>query len=273
MLGIIVGISYLIPGLCSASLSIILGVYSDLIEILSSFYNIRTIRKHFLFIIGMTLGFILGVLVYLIIFDKIKLYLTSIFIGFIMTNIKFSKTNKKVLIKNIIIYTIVIIFLFVINDVGKIRLSYISENLNLLGLIFIFITSFISAIAFILPGISGSMLLFMFGLYDVVFKSFSRIITNIFSFQTLTGRNFIILFVFFIGFLSGILAFSKIIDKIIKKKNETFIIISNAFIVGSLLVLVYDVVLNINFIRQWIICLALVIVGCIIGLKIIKRND
>ena len=113
----------------------------------------------------------------------------------------------------------------------------------------------------------------MFGLYDVVLKSFSRIITNIFSFQTLTGRNFIILFVFFIGFLSGILAFSKIIDKIIKKKNETFNIISNAFIVGSLLVLVYDVVLNINFIRQWIICLALVIVGCVIGLKIIKRND
>ena len=129
----------------------------------------------------------------------------------------------------------------------------------------------LASLALILPGISGAMILFVFGIYDLIVKTIQDIISCIKTFQPLTEGNIVIIMPFFVGFIVGILAFSKIIDKISKSKPHLFSIITNGFLFGSLLILACNLFNIVTFPYIFIICAILIVLGCIIGNKIIKE--
>ena len=179
LFGIILGITYIIPGLCSTSMAISLGVYEDLLEVLSSFYKIKTLKKHFFFLLGMLMGLIISFLILMRLYEKFKVIFTSIFIGFIIGSIE-KRSGVKKHKPSVLILSLVIIFsLLLLDYVGKNQLAYVNDNNTLFSLIITFILSFISSVAFILPGISGSMLMFVFGLYDKILKSVQLIFEHV----------------------------------------------------------------------------------------------
>ena len=254
-------------------MAIILNEYSNLLEILSSFYKVKILKKHSMLILGLILGLIFGIIYYLLVFDKFEYYFSSLFVGFVISGIKIKKSKKENIKKNIFIYLIIIGILILLNIIGNNRLSYNLNNCKICYYLFIFTMSILSSLAFILPGISGAMVLFTFGFYDKILKSVKQIITNEISFQTLTDENIVFLFVFLMGFLVGILAFSKIIDKFIKKKKDVFSTVSNAFLIGAFILLASDIIININAFYEIIIFPILMFLGYIIGYKIKRRNE
>ena len=272
LIGIVIGISYLIPGLCSASLAISFGVYKDLLELMGSFYRYKIIKKHLLFIIGMMIGLLVGIVLYNLLFDSYSYVFISLFLGFIISGIKknydvgFKKINK------VICYIIVIIFIILINIIGKNRLNLFSVDNDKLYYFYIFGVAIFASLALVLPGISGSMILFLFGIYDEILKSVKAIITQLLRFQAPTGRFLLVLVIFFIGFIVGLLAFSKIIDKFIETKKEYFIDVTNAFIVGTSLVLFVDVVNLTLFNYKFIMSILFISFGIIISRIMFKRN-
>ena len=267
LLGILIGLTYIIPGLCSASMAISLGVYEDMLELFSSFYKPKIIKKHFLFIIGIIIGVIIIGMIFMLLFDKFQWIFLSIFVGFILgktrkkNNLRVSKRIKYPLFIFIIMVTIIL------NFIGNNRLISFGSEMNVFTCIILFFVSIISSLALILPGISGSMFLFVFGFYDLFLKSIKQIITQLFSSQTLQHENFVVLLVFGSGFIFGILTFSKIIDKLSKKYPNAFLLISSGFLYGSLAVLLINLATSVLFSYRFVISLFILGIGVYIARK------
>ncbi len=267
LLGILIGLTYIIPGLCSASMAISLGVYEDMLELFSSFYKPKIIKKHFLFIIGIIIGVIIIGMIFMLLFDKFQWIFLSIFVGFILGKTK--KKNNSKISKRIKypLFIFIIMVTIILNFIGNNRLISFGSEMNFLMGIILFFVSIISSLALILPGISGSMFLFVFGFYDLFLKSIKQIITQLFSSQTLQYENFVVLLVFGSGFIFGILTFSKIIDKLSKKYPNAFLLISSGFLYGSLAVLLINLATSVLFSYRFLISLFILGIGVYIARK------
>lgn len=267
------GISYMIPGLCSASMGITLGVYEDIIEIFSSFYKVKTIKKHLTLIIGIVIGLVSCMLLLSKLLDSYTNFLSSLFVGFVISDYVKNKKIKELNKENILCFIIGIIIVLFISIVGNIQLS---KNINnvFFGFEFILLSiiSILSSLALILPGISGSMILYVFGIYEKLSKSFESMIYSILNSQPLIDGKFWYIVIFFVSFLVGILVFSKIIDKFLKLNNNRFIGVINGFLIGSMLILIYEVCINIDNFVNFVICLVLLLLGILVSIILGKKQ-
>ncbi len=87
--------------------------------------------------------------------------------------------------------------------------------------LFIFISGSIAICAMILPGISGSFILVLLGMYRFILESVSSL-------------NFSVLLVFIAGAAIGIIAFSNLLSWLLKKYHNITIAVLVGFMVGSL---------------------------------------
>lgn len=272
LLGVLVGLTYVIPGLCSASMAMTLGVYDDMIEIFSSFYKIKILKKHCLFILGIMIGLIFVGSLIIILLDKFKWLFLSLFIGFIISGFNRKKCLKLQNKKSYLLIALLVMTTIIFNMVGNYRIISFDKDIDIWTILILFVVGSISSLALILPGISGSMFLFVFGFYDLFSKSIKQIISQLLIFQTLQYENFVVLLSFLGGFLLGILAFSKIIDKISKRYPNTFDLVSKGFLYGSLLVMIFDLIKNVIFSYHLLIALLILVLGYNIGRLITKNN-
>ena len=91
---------------------------------------------------------------------------------------------------------------------------------NIFYIIKLFLISFISAGAMILPGLSVSFLLLIFGEYGNISKFFAE-------------TNFFAIFIMIFGTITGILLLSKVMDSFFKRYREETISAAVGIIIGS----------------------------------------
>lgn len=171
----IIGIAKIIPGVSGAMLAINFKIYEKLIYSLTNFFSKPKENLKFILI------FSLGVISSIILFSNIILYLITnykfitmmFFIGLIIGgSYNFSK-NIKYNYKNIILISIIIIlFLFLIFNTNN--NIYILKN-NYKDNIMFFISGIIEIFASIVPGISGTSLLMLIGIYNEILKLISMV--------------------------------------------------------------------------------------------------
>ncbi|MCD8207684.1 MAG: DUF368 domain-containing protein [Bacteroidales bacterium] len=94
---------------------------------------------------------------------------------------------------------------------------------------FVFVSGAICVCAMILPGISGSFLLLLLGKYAYVFGALGDIVSGH------GGWNeWAIVVAFGVGAVIGILAFSKLLDRLMKKWSRRTMLVLAGFLLGSL---------------------------------------
>ncbi len=86
---------------------------------------------------------------------------------------------------------------------------------------FIFISGMIAICAMILPGISGSFILVLLGMYKFILGEVGDL-------------NFVVIGIFMVGAAIGIIAFSNVLSWLLKKYHNTTIALLAGFMVGSL---------------------------------------
>lgn len=263
--GIILGITYIIPGLCSASMAISLGVYNDLLELFSSFYKFKIIKKNILFIMGMVIGILISITILSSLYDKVPFIFMSLFIGFICSGYPKKQKKTKNKISDLLSIIVFASSILILNSIGNIRIIFLNNNYSIFSIIFIFFIGILASLALILPGVSGAMILYIFGIYEIFLKTFKGIIAYLLTSQPLLEGNFIVLMVFGGGFLLGILAFSKIIDKISRDNKSLFLNISRGFLIGSIIVLVIKLAKITFFTPYFVLSLCLITISFIIG--------
>ena len=87
----------------------------------------------------------------------------------------------------------------------------------------VFLAGFIAICAMILPGISGSFILLLLGMYSTVLAA-------------VRGLDLLFLLVFAVGAGSGLLCFSRLLDWLLSRFRETTVALLTGFLFGSLAV-------------------------------------
>ncbi|GAA0078657.1 DUF368 domain-containing protein [Clostridium sp. CTA-5] len=230
-----------VPGVSGGTVAFILGFYDTFINSLNNLVSgnkkerIDSIKFLLKLGLGWIIGFILSVLFLSSIFDKEIYKISSLFIGFIIFAIpiilieeKDSILNKYQNIFFAIIGVIIVVLITYFNPVAGNGAGSISLDRLTFGLgIYIFIVAMIAISAMVLPGISGSTLLLIFGLYGPIINSIKEVLT--FNFDYLS-----VLIVFGLGIIAGICVTIRAVKYVLSNYRSQTIYMILGLMLGSI---------------------------------------
>lgn len=230
-----------VPGVSGGTIAFIMGFYNQFIDSLNALTS-RTSKKNkkdaLIFLsklgIGWVVGFILSVLFISSIFESHIYEISSLFIGFIVFSIPLIYKEEKETIRghlSHLIYAfmglIVVVLVTYFNPTAGQSEGIAFSNFSIGMGLYVFIAGLIAISAMVLPGISGSTLLLIFGLYAPIISSIKEVLT--FNFSPLP-----MLFCFGIGVIIGILSIVKLLSKLLKIRRSELIYLIFGLMLGSL---------------------------------------
>ncbi len=230
-----------IPGVSGGTIAFILGFYDEFVSSLhnlisgSKVERINALRFLSKIGIGWVTGFILSVIFITAIFEKNIYEISSLFLGFIIASIPLIiKSEKRTLSegKNIIFLLIGIVVVFTMTYFNPISssgrsFSIKAENLGLIFGIYIFLSGMIAISAMVLPGISGSTILLIFGLYTPILNAIKGILKL--NFEYLPG-----VVIFGSGILIGVLLTIRSVRYLLRKFRSQTIYCIIGLMIGSI---------------------------------------
>lgn len=173
-LGLIMGIANLVPGVSAGTIAIISGKYDDILNSASNLFSFNFSKKIFILLIPLFFGITTAIIsfsnIIVILMSKYEVYLMNIFVGLILGGLFF--IFKEINIKkrtNIIYFTCSLIIFSLIFFFMK---NNGAENT---GFFYLFFGGMIGASAMVLPGISGSSILLIMGIYNPILEAISKI--------------------------------------------------------------------------------------------------
>ena len=225
--GFFIGISCAVPGVSGGTIAFLLGIYEQFIDALSNIFDIKSskFKKRLFFLSEIGIGIVLGMFaafkILAVFFETQEEILRFFFLGLILFSIPgiLSRKLKKIEIKDIIFGFLGLVIIWTIGLQNK-SFNMLPDLSNIFYVIKLFVVSFISAGAIILPGLSASFLMLVFGEYGNISQFIAKI-------------NFFAIFIIIFGIITGILFLSKIMDSFFKKYREETISASVGIIIGS----------------------------------------
>ena len=229
-----------VPGVSGGTVAFILGFYDKFIGSLDSLFRGKMEEKKsaLLFLIklgiGWACGFIIAALVLGSIFNEQIYNISSLFIGFIIFAIPIVIYEERKALKknylNVLFALIGIVFVVAItllNPASGQGISIHVDNLSIGLIVYVFFAAMIAISAMVLPGISGSTLLLIFGLYVPIMSAVKEFLHMNFSY-------FPILCVFGLGVITGIVLFVGLIRKALENFRPQTIYVIIGMMIGSL---------------------------------------
>lgn len=233
-----------VPGVSGGTIAFILGFYEKFVTSLNdiAFGKKEERIEAFKFLIklgcGWAVGMAIAALVLTSLFEEQIYNVSSLFLGFIIFAIpiiiKDEKDQIKGNYKNIIFALIgvaVVAAITYFNPVAGSEGTVDITNLNFGLVLYVFVAAMIAISAMILPGISGSTLLLIFGLYIPIISAIKEILHFNFSY-------FPVLFVFGLGVIAGVVLVIKSIKKALEKFRSQTIYTILGLMIGSLYAIV-----------------------------------
>lgn len=228
-----------VPGVSGGTIAFLMGFYDQFIGSIDDLIRgSREEKKEALSFlikmgIGWAAGMILAMLVLASVFEAHIYAISSLFIGFIIFAIpivakeeKESLLGKKSAFPFVILGIIIVCALTYFNPVfggDGVNLDHLTVGLG----IFVFVAGMIAISAMVLPGISGSTLLLIMGLYLPIVKAIKEILhLNLSAFPTV--------FIFGCGVLVGIFSVAKVIRKALENYRAQTIYLIIGLMIGSI---------------------------------------
>ena len=232
--GMIIGIANIIPGLSGGTMAILVGVYEKLISIIGNFFKKfnETFKENMIFLIPIGLGAVVGVVGFSklleFLLDKYTEPTQFAFIGLVLGGLPliFKNATKETGFKKIYIVPFLITFaiglILSLLEIFGITGAEVSKfDMNFVNIILLFFYGFIAAGTMVVPGISGSFMLLLFGVYKPILSAVSNL-------------DILVLIPFAIGCAAGILVLAKLIDILFKKSHSGTYYGIIGFIIGAI---------------------------------------
>ena len=233
-----------VPGVSGGTIAFILGFYDKFINSLNSlvFGSNEERKESIKFLlklgIGWIVGMVLAVLILTNLFENQIYRVSSVFMGFIVFSIPLIIKEEKEILKGKyfnIIFTLIGIAIVVLityfNPISGSENVVDISNLNVGLVVYVFVAAMIAISAMVLPGISGSTLLLIFGLYIPIISSIKSLIHLDFS-------HLPILIIFGLGVITGILLVIKLIKLALSKYRSQTVYLIIGLMLGSLYAIV-----------------------------------
>ncbi|HBC4063533.1 TPA: DUF368 domain-containing protein [Staphylococcus aureus] len=264
--GFAMGTSDLVSGVSGGTIALLLGIYNQFIASISGIFS-RRFWPSFTFLIPIIIGMLLAMGSLSNLFNYLlsqhhiptMFFFGGLIIGIVpyllkISNYKTSFTTKHYMM--VIAGIAILIVITLMNNGDK----HAGETLTLSTSLIIkyFIAGMCASSAMLLPGISGSFMLLVFGFYGTVMLAISEVVKlNFAGLPILLAVGF--------GVLAGFIISSKIIQYFLTHhKLMTFALIIG-FVVGSLFAVFPGLPTNIV---MWFVSLVVFIIGFIVSLTL-----
>jgi len=229
--GLIFGSTSVIPGISAGTLAIFLNIYEKFFT-LASFKNVK-MNLQFLtaFCFGCACGIFSISNIIMFLLDRFGQVMYFSFIGLILGMIPMiyvRASSEKIKMRNVFIFILSLLLMLIIAVTGSENLT--NQTLEQLGgitipiLTWLFVAGMISAVALLIPGISGAVVMLIFGAYTVFVEAVSTF-------------NVIILAVLGAGMVVGCLAGIKIIKIMLRSYSQALYSSILGLILGSVFVI------------------------------------
>jgi len=230
--GFFLGISVFAPGVSGSVMAIMMGIYPKLLDIVANPF--KNLKKNITYLfpmgIGAILSFIMFILVFGYLFEVYKKATYLLFIGLMVGNlpIVFKDANQDGFKKR---YLAAIIGAFLVTSwVGIFAVSAQTREITLPYLGF---CGGITGMASMIPGMSISMLLMLFGIYEYLMEGAKLMVSSLDFSQLLS-------YVVFGGlFVTGLVAFSNFTKFIFKRYHNFAYFMVFGFMCGCLVGIFY----------------------------------
>lgn len=272
-IGIAIGMANVIPGVSGSTMAVVFNIYDRFVNAIT--LNIKKLIENRRFVIPVVGGMALGVLLFskliTVLYENFPVQTDYFFTGLIIGSIPmlFSFMTKKqdgqkftakktisVVICALAGFAVLIGFGLLGSDVDTAKEMSISLPQWTFPLaLHIFAAGFVGAIAMIIPGISGSLLMLIMGVYPIVMKSIPALFV-----PSQTLQAFFLLLPNGIGVLAGLLCGAWIVKTFLRiAPNQTYAVIFG-LIAGSAIQL-FPGIKGISGVLSGIACLLCVLTG------------
>lgn len=229
-----------VPGVSGGTIAFILGFYEDLLESVNNVtsFNKSKMRQSIVFLIKLFVGWGIGMSASILflssMLQKNIYFLSSLFLGLTVASIIYIFRNEYSVFgdnrKNIILTILGILVVVILSyfrgrfvQNGSIDIS----NLDISEYIYIFMAGSIAISAMVLPGISGSTLLLIFGIYIPIINAMDMLLRR--NVSVLPG-----LLIFLLGIIVGFIFSVKIIRTAFIRHRSKMIYLIIGLTIGSL---------------------------------------
>ncbi|MBP1565937.1 MAG: DUF368 domain-containing protein [Oscillospiraceae bacterium] len=254
--GMALGMAFVIPGFSGGTMAVILKIYNQLLNAIS--LNIEKLKKNIGFLLTLGVGLLLGIFGTSVILSSLfenfpvptKLTLVGIVLGSLPMIWKEGTSERSFKPVNIIPFLLafgVMVIMFFLENADAAQVA-IETEFSMGLAVKLFFGGIVAALSMIIPGISGSLMLTIMGLYETAITAIKDL-------------NIALIIPVGLGAVIGVLAGAKLISVLLSKfKQGTYAIIIG-LIVGSLLTIFPS---DFSFNTQGIVGIILGIVGIFI---------
>ncbi len=267
VVGIIIGAANIVPCVSGGTMMVICGVFDDIMHSIGHFFS--QMRKSILYLLPMAVGAGLGILLlantmkYML--ENYYMITNFLFAGIIIGSfpmiLKHCLVNKfraVYLIPMLITFAIMLATAFVLPESN----NQIIRELDVAVFFKLFLSAAFSAVCMIIPGISGSFVMLLLGVYTTVTTAIAEF-------------NILLLVPIGLGIMFGVIFGSRLIDNLIKKfPSETYFAILG-FMLGSIPTIFIAIGDQAAYRFNWELAVALVamVLGYFISYGFSGRSD
>ncbi|MEG0830332.1 MAG: DUF368 domain-containing protein [Anaerovoracaceae bacterium] len=225
--GALIGIANAIPGVSGGTMAVILNIYH---KILFAF-SLKNIKAHLAFLIPLGVGALVGIFllsnVIVSLMQSYPMVLNFCFIGLVLGSVPSiykRAQDQKIKWRNLVLGLASLALMILLSQLGD--GGIVNKSLAEMGgldftlWLWIFFAVLVSAVSMILPGISGSLVMLLFGVYTLVMEAISN-----FYFPLLLPIG--------LGALTGLFLGIKVIKKMLRFHPQALYFIILGLVVGS----------------------------------------
>lgn len=225
--GIVIGIGNAIPGVSGGTIAVVTKIYDRLIGSIT--INIKKLFKNMPFLIPVGIGMVIGIFLTSValeqLFENYNVPTQLTFLGLIVGSLPLvlnecKKEQKKIRPVNLIPFAVGVLFMIALLFAGSGKALFSGGELGIRDVVLYIIMGFIAAVTMIIPGVSGSMVMKIFGAYDSVITAVANL-------------EIPVLICFGAGAVIGVFVAAKVIDVLIKKYRQGVYCLIIGLIIGS----------------------------------------
>lgn len=271
--GIIVGIGNIAPGLSGGVMAVILNVYDRLINGIKDIYKhpIKIIKEMWGLLLGIAIGILIGFVGIIKLIELFPIPMMMLFIGFIIGPIPHIydkvKNEKKTLIDYCVFFGIILII------IGLSLIKSESGSYTYVSPVVLLFVGVVAAATMIIPGISGTAILMVMGVFTYLVNNINGLIDAGLAFDfSLILDQVILLLPFGFGFVIGLVLLAKGVSKLFAKYTRTMncavigLLISCPFSIISTMLTDYGTQMRNNLVINIIIGVITFIIGSVISI-------
>ena len=255
--GLVFGISLIIPGVSGGTLAIILGFYDQLIEAVN--YFMKDFRRHVKFLVPFAVGIAAGIMVFASVIQFLLSHhsfpVMMFFIGLIAGTIpgiyrqalnetKEGRIRRPLDVTLVLIPLVLLMLTAHLND-GAATVGPEGLLVDIPFMFFIFVIGIIAAASLLIPGLSGSFVLLVAGIYPLATYAVSSIrllLLDIGNVELIVNIAQV-LGPLGLGIVIGVLATARLIERLLARHMKAVLLVVLGLMFGSIYALLLDPIL------------------------------